>query len=145
MSGAINPPACDVHEQSCGRFSTQQAAVAVLSNNGGRAMSPRTRLPNRRATETFDLDVAGLIYTATFSRSAESGIGEFFLNNQKSNSQADANARDSAIAFSFAVQHGADAEAIRCALSRDDQGRALGPLGAALDCIHHIAEQEPIP
>jgi hypothetical protein len=38
------------------------------------------------------------------------------------------------IAF-FAVQHGADAEAIRRALSRDAQGRALGPLGVALDII----------
>jgi hypothetical protein len=40
-----------------------------------------------------------------------------------------------AIAFSFAVQHGADPEAIRGALSRDSHGNASGPLGAALDAI----------
>jgi hypothetical protein len=56
-----------------------------------------------------------------------------FLSDHKSNSAADVNARDAAIAFSFAVQHGADPEAIRRALSRDSQGRASGPLGAALD------------
>jgi hypothetical protein len=48
---------------------------------------------------------------------------------------ADTNARDAAIAFSFAVQHGADPEAIRRALCRDAKGNASGPLGAALDII----------
>src|SRR6516165_6272532 len=88
--------------------------------------SVRARLPNRRASEVFDLEVGGLKYTASYSRFADGTIGELFLSNQKSNSAADTSARDSAIAFSFAVQHGADAEAIRCALSRDAQGRALG-------------------
>jgi len=41
--------------------------------------------------------------------------------------------RDMAIAFSFAVQHGADPEDIRKALCRDSDGRPLGPLAAALD------------
>jgi hypothetical protein len=62
------------------------------------------------------------------------------LSNHQSNSAADVNARDAAIAFSFAVQYGADPEAIRSALSRDSQGRASGPLGAVLDII---AEASP--
>ncbi len=41
--------------------------------------------------------------------------------------------------FSIAVQHGADPEVIRKALCRDNQGRASGPLGVALDII---AERE---
>jgi hypothetical protein len=45
-------------------------------------------------------------------------------------------ARDAAIAFSIAVQHGADLEVIRRALCRDARGNASGRLGAALD---HIA------
>src|SRR5262249_16276279 len=77
----------------------------------GRAMT-RERLPNRRASISFDFEVEGLRYTATFSRFADDRIGELFLNNHKSNSAADTNARDSAIVFSFAVQHGADPEAI---------------------------------
>jgi hypothetical protein len=97
--------------------------------------STRDRLPNRRASEVFDLEVGGLKYTASLSGFADGRIGELFLNNHKSNSAANTSARDSAIAFSFAVQHGADAEAIRRALSRDAQGRALGPLGVALDII----------
>jgi hypothetical protein len=95
----------------------------------------RERLPNRRASTSFDIEVGGLRYTATVSRFADGRIGELFLNNHKSNSQADTNARDSAIVFSFAVQHGADPEAIRRALCRDSQGQASGPLGAALDAI----------
>jgi hypothetical protein len=95
-------------------------------------MSVRERLPT---SEIFDLEVGGLTYTASLSRFADGRIGELFLNNHKSNSAADTSARDSAIAFSFAVQHGADTEAIRRALSRDAQARALGPLGVALDII----------
>jgi hypothetical protein len=95
----------------------------------------RERLPNRRASTTFDLEVAGLKYTATVSRFTDGRIGELFLSNHKNNSGADTNARDAAIAFSFAVQHGADPEAIRRALCRDAKGNASGPLGAALDAI----------
>ena len=93
----------------------------------------RERLPNRRAAETFEVEVNGLRYTATVGRFADGRVGELFLTNHKSNSQADTNARDSAIVFSFAVQHGADLRAIRRALCRDSHGRASGPLGAALD------------
>ena len=95
----------------------------------------RERLPNRRASISFELEVAGLRYTATVSRFADGRIGELFLMNHKSNSAADTNARDSAIVFSFDVQHGADPDAIRRALCRDSQGRASGPLGAALDFL----------
>ena len=95
----------------------------------------RERLPNRRGGETFEFEVAGLRYTATVGRFPDGRIGEIFLTNHKSNSAADTNARDSAIVFSIAVQYGADVETIRRALCRDGQGRASGPLGAALDRI----------
>jgi hypothetical protein len=99
-------------------------------------MSPRERLANRRPSTGFDIEVAGLRYHCTYSRYSNGSISELFLNNHKSNSQADTAARDSAIVFSFAVQHGADAEAIRKALCRNEDGSASGPLGVALD---HIA------
>ena len=95
----------------------------------------RERLADRRLSGNFSFEVAGLQYTATVSRFPDGRIGELFLSNHKSNSAADTNARDSAIAFSFAVQHGADPEKIRLALCRDSQGRASGPLAAALDLI----------
>jgi hypothetical protein len=102
-------------------------------------MTTRQRLPNRRASETLELSVARLGYTCTVSRYADGRIAEIFLTNHKSNSAADVGARDAAIAFSFAVQHGADSEAIRLALCRDSHGHPSGALGAALDLL---AERE---
>lgn len=102
-------------------------------------MSPRERLPTRRRCETFDFDVITgttvLHYTATVGYFPDGRIGEIFLNNHRSNSTADVNARDAAIAVSFALQHGANLEEIRKALTRNANGEASGPLGTALDVI----------
>jgi hypothetical protein len=98
-------------------------------------MTERRRLPDRRLAETFELEVGSLKYTATVGHFPDGRISELFLSNHKSNSQADTNARDAAITFSIAVQHGADPEVIRRALCRDARGHASGPLGAALDLI----------
>jgi hypothetical protein len=98
-------------------------------------MTGRNRLPNRRPAESFELQVEGLRYTATVGRFPDGKIGELFLSNRKSDSSADTAARDCGILLSLALQHGADLETIRRALSRDSQGRANGPAGAALDII----------
>jgi hypothetical protein len=92
-------------------------------------------LANRRASENFTFELDGLRFTATVSRFADGRIAELFLNNHKAGNQSDTNARDAAIIFSFALQHGADLNEIRKALCRDAQGHALGPIGAALDII----------
>jgi hypothetical protein len=98
-------------------------------------VSARQRLPNRRASVSFTFQVGGLAYTATYSRFDDGRVAEVFLQNHRTNSGADVNARDSAIATSFALQHGAAVEDIRRALCRDSLGRASGPLGRALDVI----------
>ena len=98
-------------------------------------MTSRRRLANRRASTTFSFEVGGLAYVATASRHPDGALGEIFLSNHKSNSTADVNARDAAIACSLALQFGAEVETIRKALCRDSHGRASGPLGAALDII----------
>jgi hypothetical protein len=98
-------------------------------------MTARERLPNRRSSENFTFEFDGLRFTATVSRFADGRVGELFLNNHKAGNQVDTNARDGAILLSFALQHGADVEAIRKALCRNSQGRALGPLGTALDLL----------
>jgi hypothetical protein len=98
-------------------------------------MTARARLPNRRIAETFELECAGLRYTCTIGRYPDGRVGELFLNNHKSNSAADTNARDAAIVCSIAIQSGAGIDTIRQALCRDAYGRASAPLGAALDLI----------
>jgi hypothetical protein len=95
----------------------------------------RERLPNRRASRFFDLESMGMRFTASVSHYDSGKIGELFLDNHKQGSAVGTLVRDLAIVFSFAVQHGADAEAIRRALCRDSQGRPLGPLTAALDLL----------
>jgi hypothetical protein len=67
-------------------------------------MTPRRPLANRRASITFSFEVGGLAYVATASRYPDGAVGEIFLSNHKSNSTADVNARDSAIACSPTVR-----------------------------------------
>jgi ribonucleoside-diphosphate reductase alpha chain len=104
-------------------------------------MTARERLPNRRASISFEFEVAGLRYTATVSRFPDGRVAEIFLQNHKPGSQSDSNARDSAIAASLALQHGCPLSVLRRALLRDSRGKASTPLGVALDLI----AQEPQP
>ena len=105
----------------------------------------RSRLPPRRASETFRFELGGLHYHATISRFhyhatisrfTEGGrVAEIFLSNYRSGSQADANARDAAVAASLAFQYGCPLEVLRGALLRDMQGSPATPLGMALDIV----------
>ena len=98
-------------------------------------MSLRRRLDNRRASETFNIDVEGRRYKCSVSRFPDGTLGEIFLSNNKSGSDSDCAARDSAVVCSIALQFGAPLETIRRALMRDSRGRPNGPLGVALDLL----------
>src|SRR5262245_53616360 len=95
----------------------------------------RERLPDRRLSETFEIESQGLRFTVTASRYADGGLAEVFLQNHKAGSMAGINAQDAAVVCSLALQHGVPLDVIRKALMRDSQGRASGPLGTALDLI----------
>ena len=99
------------------------------------APTSRKHLPNRRRATTLAIEDHGLAYTATFGHFADGKVGEVFLQNHKPGSQADLNARDSAIAASLALQYGCPLEVLRRALLRDSHGRPSTPLGAALDAV----------
>jgi hypothetical protein len=98
-------------------------------------MSERERLQNRRTHTVFDFEAMGMKFTASASRYPDGRLSELFLDNHKAGSAIGTLVRDLAIAVSFALQHGADAEAIRNALCRDSQGQPLGPLAVALDLL----------
>ena len=98
-------------------------------------MTGRERLPNRRSSLFFDFESMDMPFTASVSHYPDGRISELFLDNHKAGSAIGTLVRDAAIIFSFAVQHGADPEAIRRALCRDSQGRALGPIAEALDLL----------
>jgi hypothetical protein len=76
-----------------------------------------------------------LRYTCTLGRYPDGRIGEVFLNDHKSDSASDANARDAAIVCSLALQNGVPLETIRRALLRDSQGHPSTLLGYALDIV----------
>jgi hypothetical protein len=98
-------------------------------------MMTRQRLPNRRASTTFTVEVSGLRYTATLSYFADGRLAEVFLTNHRATSDAGAAASDGAVVASLALQHSVSAEVIRKALMRDSRGQARTPLGAVLDQI----------
>lgn len=98
-------------------------------------MTNRTRLPNRRLNETFEIEVNNLFYYVTVGRASVGGpVMEVFLNSAtKLSSLADINASDAAVAASLALQYGCPIETLREAMKRNPDGTAQGPLGAALD------------
>jgi ribonucleoside-diphosphate reductase alpha chain len=95
----------------------------------------RERLPNRRASTTFELELHGLRYAATVSYFADGRMGEIFLQNRKPGSHSDSNVRDAAVAASLALQFGCPLHVLHRAALRDSKGHPSTPLGAALDVI----------
>jgi hypothetical protein len=95
----------------------------------------RMRLPNRRASISFDIEVAGLRYKATVSCSPDGQPVELFVGNHKSGNAADVAARDAGILVSLCLQHGCSIETIAHALSRNSDGTPSGVIGAALDKV----------
>jgi len=98
-------------------------------------MNQRRRLPDRRPCETFSFECNGLAYAASIGRFPNGELAEIFISNAKAGSHSDAAAKDCAVIFSLALQHGVPLETVSRALLRDSQGRASSPLGAALDEI----------
>jgi hypothetical protein len=95
----------------------------------------RRRLANRRSSTTFVIESQGLAFTVTVSAFDTGEPAEVFITNHRASSGAGIMASDAAIAASLALQYGCPAEVLRRALARDSQGRASGPLGAALDLL----------
>jgi hypothetical protein len=95
----------------------------------------RSRLPNRRAGETFEFDHLGIRYTACIGRYGHGPVGEVFLNASKSGTAIETHARDGAVILSLLLQHGCPVETVRKTVTRNPDGSAAGPFGALLDLI----------
>ena len=99
-------------------------------------MTARQQLPARRAHEVLSFPHGGYAYTAGVGRFDDGTVGEIFLTTSaKGGSVLEAWSRDAAIITSLSLQHGVDAETIRMALTRDDHGKAAGPVGELLDML----------
>ena len=95
----------------------------------------RELLPNRRRAQRLEYQVGKILYTAGLGYYPDGRLGEVFLNAGKIGAESDVIARDSAIAVSFALQHGCPVEVIRPAFTRDALGRPEGPLGILFDIL----------
>jgi hypothetical protein len=95
----------------------------------------RRRLLNRREHETISFQFRGLAYILGIGRFGDGAPAEIFIDCSKGSSPLAADARDSAVCLSIALQHGVPAEAIRSAVTREADGSASGIAGAALDLI----------
>jgi hypothetical protein len=100
------------------------------------ALTPRGRLPNRRAHELIDFTHGGFRFTAGLGRHADGTLAEVFLNADKVGTAIETTARDAAILASMALQHGATLDELRKALTRNSDGSASGALGELLDLLH---------
>jgi hypothetical protein len=97
-------------------------------------MTGRIRLPNRRPSETFNIEHAGLAYVVTVSY-FDTQPGEIFICNHKRGGSVDVAVRDAGILVSLCLQHGCDATTIARAMTRNPDGSASGVVGAILDKI----------
>jgi hypothetical protein len=93
----------------------------------------RRTLPQRRASETFDLRFWSLNFTVTVGFYADGTPGEVFIDGGKTGQDIQSMARDAAVVLSLALQHGARIEAIRHAVTRNGSGEAASILGAIVD------------
>jgi hypothetical protein len=107
----------------------------------------RQRLANRRPSETFDIEVAGLRYKTTISRFPDGSLAELFVSNHKAGNASDIAARDARILLSLCLQYGCSVATIAHALSRNSDGSAAGVIGAVLDCVRamHGRDMRPSP
>jgi hypothetical protein len=95
----------------------------------------RDKLPQRRGSETFEMWFEGQQFVVTFSRFEAGGLAEVFVNAIKTTTLFDHLARDTGLLLSLALQHGATADRLAAAVSRDGEGRPQGLAGHVLDVI----------
>jgi HAMP domain-containing protein len=96
----------------------------------------RKRLPNRRLHETFEVEHWSQKFIVGIGRdNYHSPITEIFIHANKTGTQAETLAVDSAVLLSIALQYGAPFSALRDAVSRDSNGNPTGPIGKILDAI----------
>ena len=99
----------------------------------------RRTLPQRRASETFDLRFWSQNFTVTVGRYPDGTIGEVFIDGGKTGQDIQSTARDAAVVLSLALQHGAPIETIRHAVTRNGSGEAASILGATVDRLAMVS------
>ena len=95
----------------------------------------RRILPQRRASETFDLRFWNQPFTVTVGFNADGTPGEVFIDGGKTGNDIEPIARDASVVLSLALQHGVPPETIRHAVTRGASEEPASILGAVVDSI----------
>ena len=95
----------------------------------------RRILPQRRSCETFTVVHWNQPFVVTVGFFGDGTPGEVFVDSRKTGGDVEAIARDVGVTISLALQHGANAEVIRHAVTRDSNGAPSSILGAVVDRI----------
>src|SRR3954470_20311556 len=95
----------------------------------------RQTLPQRRASETFDLRFWSQNFTVTVGFYLDGTPGEVFIDSRKTGGDVELIARDSAVVLSLALQHGTPLVTIQRAVTRNAHREAASILGAVVDAL----------
>ena len=98
----------------------------------------RACLPQRRASEMFEVEHDGSTMHVTTGHFEDGGMGEIFImpqGNLGKGSNVEALARDAAILISLGKQYGCPIEVMQRAITRDDKNQPMTLVGAVLDAL----------
>ncbi|MBU2533297.1 MAG: hypothetical protein KKB37_11190 [Alphaproteobacteria bacterium] len=97
----------------------------------------RDKLPARAPHETIKFVHSFVPYHATVTYYDMTGTrpGAIFMSTGKSGEDMQTLMRDNAIIASIALQHGATLDELKAAISRQDDGTPMGPMGTLLDIL----------
>jgi len=98
-------------------------------------MAARQTLRNRRAHELREFWFRGKSYTVGVGRFDDNQIAEIFIDCSKVSSESANDARDAAVCLSIALQCGTSIDAIRAAVTREENGDPAGIIGQVLDLL----------
>jgi ribonucleoside-diphosphate reductase alpha chain len=104
----------------------------------------RNVLPQRRASETFEVEHGSKRCAVTVGFYGDGSLGEVFVTAPKAGSELEAIARDGAVLLSIAIQHRVPLDVMRHAITREGDGRASTIIGAVIDRLVADAEGDKI-
>lgn len=95
----------------------------------------REPLPQRRYSESFEINHEGLHFAVQAGFYPDGRLGEVFISSPKTGSMAEINARDAAVLLSICLQSGADPRKTLKALTHGADGRPEGVVGRVLETL----------
>jgi len=95
----------------------------------------RTRLPDRRAAETFRLEYDGTRFMVTIGFYPDGRPGEVFTHGARSGSNMDALLADACVVVSCLIQHGAEPRELAASMGRLGNSEPASVIGAVVDMV----------